>query len=500
MKNYLTAIVFAAGVFMAEAEPSSTEARDSDPAKPQTTPERKNDELLTATVTAIQGVDGKAETVIAYHNHADKSVKSFDYWIDYIDARGGVLSGRFGEWSPNGIAIESGTEYIVRDSRTPKGCVEVRVTVEDVKLMGPDEQLLGYWQADIEKNREQAKREKREIDPVKEAVDAKAVTEFKDGKMTLHLPEDLMEGNFYSVLYTVMNVDKASNRVSLATERNPEVEAVLKGRELTLKIDGRLTFFKRMSAEEFAKRKDLKILKPSEISRMDSGLFRQLTPPITITEYPLEGSDRDRKGKLALKNDSGKAISRIAGTLRCENPHGNYLKAFSLSDFSRDGRSGDTLNPGESHTIEETFPYVAKTSKDLKGVVASITFADNSTWPPMPAGFPEGVNDEPVVGKIIGLHGSGSLSKTAIAFFNHGEKPVKGVVFCVKDLDPDGDTLSGSYGYVSWGVTDTNEGKTIMESGSGLADCVTSAPPSDVSNARVEIVEVFYTGGGSWKR
>jgi hypothetical protein len=271
MKNHLTAIVFAAGVFMAQAEPSSTGARDSDPAKPQTMPERKNDELLTATVTAIQGVDGKAETVIAYYNHADKSVKSFDYWIDFVDARGSVISGAFGGWFPEGFAIEIGTEYIQRHNDTPKGCVEVRVSVKDVKLMDPDEQLLGCWQADIEKNREQAKREKREIDSVKEAVDAKAVTEFKDGKMTLHLPEDLMEGNFYSVLYTVMNVDKALNRVSLATERNPEVEAVLKGRELTLKIDGRLTFFKRMSAEEFAKRKDLKILKPSEISRMDSG-------------------------------------------------------------------------------------------------------------------------------------------------------------------------------------------------------------------------------------
>ena len=371
MKNHPTAIAFAACVFMAQAEPSSTEARDSDPAKPLTTPERKNDELLTATVTAIQGVDGKAETVIAYHNHADKSVKSFDYWIDYIDARGGVLSGRFGEWSPKGIAIESGTEYIVRDSRTPKGCVEVRVTVEDVKLMGPDEQLLGYWQADMEKNREQAKLEKREIDPVKEAVDAKAVTEFKDGKMTLHLPEDLMEGNFYSVLYTVMDVDKASNRVSLATERNPEVEAVLKGKELTLKIDGRLTFFKRMSAEDFAKRTDLKILKPSEISRMDSGIFRQLTPPITITEYPLEGLDRDRKGKLTLKNESGKAISKIAGTLRCENPHGSYLKTFSLSDFSREGKSGDTLNPGEIHTIEEKFPYGSYETSPPTGVKAN---------------------------------------------------------------------------------------------------------------------------------
>ena len=499
MKNHLIAIVFAAGVFMAQAEPSSTGARDSDPFKPLTTPERKNDELLTATVISIQGVDGKAETVISYHNHADKSVKSFDYWIDFLDARGGVLSGTFGEWSPKEFAIESGTECIQHHNDTPKSCVEVRVSVKDIKLMDPDEQLLGYWQVDMEKNRELAKREKRGIDPVKEAVDAKAVTEFKDGKMTLHLPEDLIEGNFYSVLYTVMNVDKASNRVSLATERNPEVEAVLKGKQLTVRVDGRVTFFKRMSAEDFAKRTDLKILKPSEISRMDSGLFRQLTPQITITEYPLEGSDRDRKGKLTLKNESGKAISKMAGTLRCENPHGNYLKTFSLSDFSREGKSGDTLNPGESHTIEEKFPYVAKSSKDLKGVVTSITFADNTTWPPMPSEFPGGINDEPVVGKIIGLHGSGLLSLTAIAFFNHGEKPVKGVVFCVKDLDQDGDTLSGSYGYVSWGVTDTKEGKTIMQSGSGLADCVTSAPPSDVSNGRVEIVEVFYTDGGSWK-
>jgi hypothetical protein len=233
---------------------------------------------------------------------------------------------------------------------------------------------------------------------------------------------------------------------------------------------------------------------------MDSGLFRQLTPPITITEYPLEGSDRDRKGKLTLKNDSGKAISRIAGTLRCENPHGNYLKTFSLSDFSRQGKSGDTLTPGESHTIEEKFPYVAKTSKDLKGVVTSITFADNTTWPPMPAEFPEGINDEPVVGKIIGLHGSGSLSKTAIAFFNHGEKPVKGLVFYVEHLEQDSYVSSRRYEFEHLGVTDTNEGKTIMESGSGLADCVGHAPPSDVSNARVEIVEVFYTEGGSWKR
>lgn len=200
-----------------------------------------------------------------------------------------------------------------------------------------------------------------------------------------------------------------------------------------------------------------------------------------------------------MKNESGKAISKIAGQLMCADFGGHRNKTFSINNFSKESKATDTIDNGESYTIEEGFPFIDRSCKYMKGVVTSITFADNTTWPPMPAEFPEGITGEPVVAKIIGIHGSGPLSLTAIAFFNHGEKPVKGVVFCVKDLDQDGDTLSGSYGYVSWGVTDTKEGATIMESGSGLADCVTSAPPSDVSNARVEIVEVFYTDGSSWK-
>jgi hypothetical protein len=53
MKPYFTAIAFAACAFMALAEPSSSGERDSDPFKKLPSPERKNDELLTARVIRL---------------------------------------------------------------------------------------------------------------------------------------------------------------------------------------------------------------------------------------------------------------------------------------------------------------------------------------------------------------------------------------------------------------------------------------------------------------
>ena len=120
--------------------------------------------------------------------------------------------------------------------------------------------------------------------------------------------------------------------------------------------------------------------------------------------------------------------------------------------------------------------------------------------PAKPLTTPERKNDELLTATVTAIQGVDGKAETVIAYHNHGEKPVKGVVFCVKHLERESYATIERYGHKHFGVTDANEDATIMESGSGLADCVTSAPPSDVSNARVEIVEVFYTEGGSWKR
>lgn len=116
-----------------------------------------------------------------------------------------------------------------------------------------ENQLLGYWQPDPQKTAELAKRERREINPLEAALQAKIITEFQKDKMIAHAPKDLGLGNLDPVPYKIKKVDKATNTLMLAIEGGPDATAVIKGEQLALKSEEGWTIYNRLTKEAFAK-------------------------------------------------------------------------------------------------------------------------------------------------------------------------------------------------------------------------------------------------------
>ena len=229
-------------------------------------------------------------------------------------------------------------------------------------------------------------------------------------------------------------------------------------------------------------------------SNKDFGPLTKLTPPVTVTGGRITGEGKDRNAELVVKSDSSRSISAIDVQTLLLRSDGSVSRSIphTLAGFSgHDGRN--TLDRGESYSLKVGSIFIKNDMTAVDGLVKEITFADKSTWPPMPTTPPEKKNGEPVAVMMIGVQGAGDRARAVVACFNYESKGVKGVKYEVEYLDAGGKGLkTTSYGYSSY--------SPIMESGAGMVVSGGDGPPDRTISVRASMTSVKFSDNSEWKR
>ncbi len=129
-------------------------------------------------------------------------------------------------------------------------------------------QMLGYWQLDVERALEKARRSEKEID----SSPASLAEEISDALVELVLPEilprfllEIQKGKVMihgpgvkdSATYTLKSQDKVSNTLTMELTDEAGTSpgaATIEGDQLTFKKNGEVMVFNRISKKEFEKR------------------------------------------------------------------------------------------------------------------------------------------------------------------------------------------------------------------------------------------------------
>src|ERR1035441_1769699 len=125
-------------------------------------------------------------------------------------------------------------------------------------------------------------------------------------------------------------------------------------------------------------------------SNKDFGPLTKLTPPVTVTGGRITGEGKDRNAELVVKSDSSRSISAIVVQTLLLRSDGSVSRSIphTLAGFSgHDGRN--TLDRGESYSLKVGSIFIKNDMTAVDGLVSEITFADKTTWPPMPTTPPE---------------------------------------------------------------------------------------------------------------
>src|ERR1035441_10565038 len=132
------------------------------------------------------------------------------------------------------------------------------------------------------------------------------------------------------------------------------------------------------------------------------GLLRQGVP--ARQGGRITGEGKDRNAELVVKSDSSRSISAIDVQTLLLRSDGSVSRSVphTLAGFS--GHVGrNTLDRGESYSLKVGSIFIKNDMTAVDGLVKEITFADKTTWPPMPTTPPEKKNGEPVAVMMIGV-------------------------------------------------------------------------------------------------
>ena len=238
-------------------------------------------------------------------------------------------------------------------------------------------QLTGYWQADIEKTREQSKKTGMELDFIEEAFFHKSVFEIRDGKLKIHGPPGHL-ATYSPRPFTIKQLDNADKSLvlefadaersgpsSVLFEGFADVEAgpgsaLIEGDTLTMGIGEHTVVFSRMSDEKFEEfAKFDKEAKAAKMARMEE---EAKIPPTDIAAIEgLKELDSLAFGGKRLIN-----LDALAGLPK--------LKELSLPncdihtlDFLEQSNSIEKLNLlGSDHTFKDYKPLLhLKNLRDL---------------------------------------------------------------------------------------------------------------------------------------
>ena len=222
------------------------------------------------------------------------------------------------------------------------------------------------------------------------------------------------------------------------------------------------------------------------------GAFAQYAPPVMVKATAIKGKGKDRNAGLEVKNIGTKSITSFVVQVQYLNADGGIGKDIPHTQSGFFGQSKTKLSRGKTYTIEVTSFFMQDDTASINGVVTSVDFDDRTNWPAMPDTPPSKNGDNPVSAKMIGVVGSGKTSIPAVACFNYGSKPIKGVQYRIEYLDAAGEVVNRTnYGH-------SNAEKPIMEKGKGKVMIGGESPAEEAVTAQVTIRSVTFMDGSRW--
>lgn len=213
-------------------------------------------------------------------------------------------------------------------------------------------QLTGYWQADMEKTREQLKKTGVELDLIEEAFFHKVVFEIRDGKMTIHGPPGNLAENPPRP-FTIKQRDKADKSLVLefADAEGGPSNALIEGNTLTMGRGEHTFVFVRMSDEKFGEFAQLhEKAKDALIAEQER---EASVPPIDIAA--IEGLKELEK--LEFYNKRVINVDALAGLPKLKELS-IYMSHFPTLDFLESTTAIEKLNLFGDHTFKDYKPLL----------------------------------------------------------------------------------------------------------------------------------------------